>query len=421
MVEFNEIKVMGIALFAACVAWAAEMMPLAECREKAAAGDVEAQYQLGQRYEEGSGVAKNGIRAVIQYKKAAERKHRKACARLSDLYSRGEYVKKDTVLAAKYRAWAEGENDETAVAKAAGKKDAEKIDEIEVALDYLLGRNGKERDPKTGIRVLYSAAKDNPTAQRVFVKRWCTGDLDDAFGALSGEEIVNIIPWFEDAYRDGIKRAGYILGLVEYEIAKDADFSKKASGYRRAETYWMAAGKSGMAKSWYMLGRNIYCSSEKDEQCAKKLRWMNLISDTKAKDAFLQALRISPKYEDARWCLGLLYLLSDDSKCADSRKAFQIFEEFYKRDNANKFHVYYYGYAGWWVAVDAINKDLEIYKKAFSTGPQKLYYDAAMKRREQYERLVKQKEHYLKYIEQAAHMGCESAQKFIARLKSKSN
>ena len=106
MVAFNKLKVATAVILATLATWAVTEMPLEECREKAAAGDAEAQYQLGQRYEEGHDVSKNGVRAIVQYKKAAEQKHRKACARLAELYSCGEYVRKDAALAAKYRVMA---------------------------------------------------------------------------------------------------------------------------------------------------------------------------------------------------------------------------------------------------------------------------------------------------------------------------
>ena len=419
MAVFSRTGVLGVAV-CALISVFAEKMPLAECREKASAGDAEAQWQMGQRYEEGRGVAKNAIRAVIQYKKAAEQKHPKACEKLAELYSRGELVKKDAVLAAKYRALAGGENAELAAARATDAKMKSEVDEIEVALDYLLGRNGKERDPKTGIRVLYSAAKDKPTAQRVFVDKWCTGELDCAFEALSDEEFWKIEPWFLDAYNDGMRKAAYILGLFAYEKSKNGDLTQKSQGYALAERYWGVAGKAGIAKAWYMLGRKIYLAEEKDEEVASVLRKMHFLSDSKAKDAFQKALRIDPKYDDARWWLGQVCLLSSDKRCTDSQKAFTIFEEFYKLDKSDKLNVYYYGLSGWSVAVDAINKDLELYKKAYSTSPSDLYYKVAMKRQKQYEQLVNQEKHYLKYIEQAAEMGCASAKKVLENYRKKS-
>lgn len=185
MVAFNKVRLAAVAVMMAApaVLLAAEY-GLDECRAKAAAGDAEAQWQLGLRYEKGDGVRKDGMRALAQYRKAADQKHRKACAKLSDLYERGRLVKRDPVLAAKYKAWAEGGNGELAAAQVK-ELAKEKDDEIETALDYILGRNGKPKDPKAGVRLLYQQAKDNPTAQRVFVDRWSQGDLDACFFGTS--------------------------------------------------------------------------------------------------------------------------------------------------------------------------------------------------------------------------------------------
>ena len=48
-------------------------MTLEECKERAAAGDAEALWQLGQRYENGEGARKDGLKAISQYRKAADK------------------------------------------------------------------------------------------------------------------------------------------------------------------------------------------------------------------------------------------------------------------------------------------------------------------------------------------------------------
>lgn len=421
MVVSNRLAVFGL-LTCVLLSLFAEEIPLSECREKAAAGDAEALWQMGLRYEEGRGVAKNAIRAVTQYKKSAEQGHRKACEKLSELYSRGELVKKDVVLAAKYRALADGGNVELAVAKMTETQNALKVDDIEMALDYLLGRNGKERDPKTGIRVLFAAAKDRPIAQRIFVKRWCAADLDDALDVLTDDELKNVVPWFEDAYKDGITKAAYVLGLFAYEKGRIGDLTSKVLWYSKAEMYWRAAGKAGVAHAWYLLGRKIYLSEEKDDGCIKMLRNMSLLSDAKAKDAFQLALRQSPQFDEAKWQLGLIYLFSKDKRCADSQKAFKIFADFYNRKKGDKWNVYYYGYSGWAVAYDAIKRNRTIYEKAMRHEPVRgqIDYEVQMKRREECMRYLKQMDHYNEIIKQAADMGCEPAQKFVERQKKDS-
>ena len=71
---------------------AAPTMPLDECRRMAAEGDAEAQWQLGQRYEKGDGVRQDSMRAIAQYKKAADQGHKAACAKLASCYETGKLV-----------------------------------------------------------------------------------------------------------------------------------------------------------------------------------------------------------------------------------------------------------------------------------------------------------------------------------------
>ena len=406
MAGFNRLMFLVLAAFTTLPSWAAEM-PLAECREKADAGDAEAQYQLGKRYEEGAGVGKNGIRAVIQYKKAAEQKHRKACARLSELYSRGEFVKKDAVLAAKYGAMAGGENEAIAVARAKEKGNAEKMDEIEDALDWILGRNGKSKDPKIGIRMLYEAAKKKPAAKMVFVKRWQQGDLDAALSVLTEDEWELVVPWFREAFGAGLKTAGLVIGNNE----------RYRKNYLGAADYYMAAGKAGISKAWYFYGLLYWTESDEKEWGMPKY----MKSDRKARTAFEHALKQNPSCDDVRWKLGLLCLYSKDETCADSKKAFDIFSRFYAKDKADKYNVWLYGFSGYAVAYDQIERNLELYKRAFNTRPGAIDYAHQTKQMREYEELVKQKAHYVQYIRQAAQMGCEPAQKFMENYKPPSN
>lgn len=95
MVGFNKIRHAIIAfIFVAPTMLMATEFSLEECQTKAADGHAEAQWQLGQRYENGDGVKKNNMKALAQYKKAAEQRHRMACAKLADYYENGKFVKK---------------------------------------------------------------------------------------------------------------------------------------------------------------------------------------------------------------------------------------------------------------------------------------------------------------------------------------
>ena len=416
MDALNKVKIIGAVLFVAYATLAAELS-LDECQEKASSGVAEAQWQLGQRYEEGRGVRKNGFRAVVQYKKAAEQKHRKACARLAELYSSGEYVKKDAVLAAKYKAWADGENESIAVAKAENVEKVGKVDDIEVALDYLLGRNGKTKDSKGGLRILYAAGKDNPVAQQVFVRRWCKGDLDAAIDVLTDEEFELIIPWFIDGFKVGLARTGWVLGNYTYNRAKAFDGAKYVMALNEVVKYWRGAGLSGDSRAWYKLGL-LYSRDGKNEFETELLKGQGFRSDYKAKDAFERALRINQDYVDAKIELGCLYLFSRDKTVGSISKAVKTFSELYKRYTNDKWVVYYYGLSMYAEAKDAIGKNYDRYKAAmdYKYGAGRIDNNIKLKAREECEVYIAKYHKSLEHIKRAANMGCEPARKFLDKV-----
>lgn len=420
MAVFNKLNAAKVMFLATLTTWAVTEMPLEECREKAAAGDAEAQYQLGQRYEEGRGLSRNGIRAVIQYKKAAEQKHRKACKRLSELHSRGEFVKKDSAIAAKYRALASGDNAEIAIAKASEEesKSTDTVDDIEVALDWILGRNGKRKDPKIGIRMLCDAAKDRPIAKGVFIKRWMKGDLDDALEVLTDEEWTLIESWFEEAFRLGgsWKKCGLILGNKAF----------RNKHYTAAISFYQAAGRVGVPKAWYFLGCLYWTGSNKEKWGTPD----HVKSDRNAMDAFIQTLKINPRHVDAKWNLGLIYLFSDDKQCRNYKKAHDIFSELYRNGGANnKWILYDYGLSGLLITEEMISNVLKEYGRIkdphyYARG--RIDYDVVVRRTQRtkseleakHKSLLKEEKRYLQYIKQAADMGCEPAQKLVEKIQS---
>jgi TPR repeat protein len=74
--------------------------PLADLRNLVHQGDAEAQYELGRRYYDGEGVAKDTLEAVKWFRKAADQGHAFAQTGLGRCY--GEGVAKDQVEAVKW-------------------------------------------------------------------------------------------------------------------------------------------------------------------------------------------------------------------------------------------------------------------------------------------------------------------------------
>lgn len=364
----NKTFLAAAVAFAAALDVFAQTLPAEECKRLAAAGDAEALWQLGCRYEKGDGVAGNPAKALSQYRKAADKGHKEACARLAEMYEKGEIVGKDPVKAAEYRAMAAGEDPKSAVAEAEKNavRNKNKIDEIEIALDYIFGRNGKPKDAKTGIRMLYAKAKDDPTAQRVFVDRWSAGDLDGALSALDNEEWSLIIPWFRDAWNRGKKDVGLVLGYESF----------RQKNYNAAISYWKG---SGHPKSWYFVGKLYDPSVEEEDGGGPK----HMRNETLARRAYEQCLHIDSKYDDAKFSLGLIYLFPEKKENGDAKKAFNIFSYFIKQSPDNKWINYDYGVAGL-LSMDYKARDA--------------------KRKE---------DEYLSYIRKAARLGCEPAKKLL--------
>src|SRR5947209_8753494 len=80
----------------------ADQQPNGEVKAKAEAGDAESQVELGRRYDEGKGVAKDQVEAVKWYRKAAEQNYARGQNSLGACYEEGAGVAKDQVEAIKW-------------------------------------------------------------------------------------------------------------------------------------------------------------------------------------------------------------------------------------------------------------------------------------------------------------------------------
>ena len=378
---------------------------LEECREKASAGDAEAMWQLGRRYENGDGVKKDMVKAVAQYRKAANRNHPQACEKMAQLHEKGICVKKDSVLAAKYAARARGESGEIAAARAKQEKEEASVDYIEVALDLLLGRNGKEKDPAAGIRGLYEVAKDNPSAQREFVKRWDKGDLDVALGELDEEEWELVVPWFRSAWAEGFKKAGQILGNNAY----------RNKNYPDAVNYWK---KSDTAKCWYFVGQ--FYNPWVDGSNGAMVPPANMKDEREAKKAYEKCIKIDSKFELAIWMLGFIHIRSDKKAIHSFKKAESLFKRLLaiKPDEAD--YNFMYGYVGCCRIDEMYSERWEAhnrrYRFTYPPSGEKICPNLRSMKEEE-KRLRQsynfQREPYMEYVRKAAFLGSQNAKDFL--------
>ena len=402
MAGFNRFAV-ALWLLAAGFALGAGELSLEACRQGAAQGDAEAAYQLGVRYEIGDGVRRDGLRAVANFRKAADKGHREACRKLADIYESGKGVSKNPVLAAKYRAMSVGQNGETAAESAKERIAREKVDEIEVALDYVIGRNGKPRDAKTGIRLLYAAAKDKPVAQRVFVQRWEKGDLDEGLETIGADEWSLVVPWFKEQFESGKSRAsGLILGNEAY----------RSGDYDGAVRYWKTAGEAGVSKAWYFMGR-VY---DANVDAAKGGGPGRMHDEAKAVKAYENCLRIDKDYANAAFNLGLIYLYTKSAKYNSSR-AHELFGRLVKLEPKEMYFLYLYGLSGMLAEEDAFNEKWPNLKEVVQRGKETYasWREQSNLRHasQDYDTMKRNQAKFLPLIRKAADNGCEAAKKFL--------
>ena len=76
--------------------------PAESLQERAERGEPDAQYELGRRYDEGDGMARDGEKAVYWYRKAAEQNHMEAQNNLGVCYEDGVGVRQDFQEAARW-------------------------------------------------------------------------------------------------------------------------------------------------------------------------------------------------------------------------------------------------------------------------------------------------------------------------------
>src|SRR5439155_149495 len=142
--------------------------PIEEVKAKAEAGDAESQVELGRRYDEGEGVAKDQVEAVKWFRKAAEQNYAEAQFDLGGCYDEGEGVAKDQVEAVKWYRKAAEQNYATAqenlgVCYVSGEGVAEDL--VEAYKWLLLAVRQGDEDAKQIMKVLESKLTSEQIAE----------------------------------------------------------------------------------------------------------------------------------------------------------------------------------------------------------------------------------------------------------------
>lgn len=271
--------------------WGPDVSALKERAEK---GDAEAQFDLGEAYRTGNGVAKDVTEAVAWYEKTANTKRAnrfdkyanqqqinewpqtKAQFRLGMMYSDGEGVSKDIQ---KSVLWYE-------MAAAMGMAEAQH----NLAVIYHNG-NGIAKDESKAFEWFQKAA-----TQGLAEAQFALGEMYRK-GHGTARDIVRSVEWYQSAAAQGLASAQTRLGLMYSDgIGVPKDAAKAVEWYQKAATQGQTGAQINLGRS-YAVGEGV----PKDQVLA--YAWFNLaasqagndVSDMASKNRVLSERTMSAK------------------------------------------------------------------------------------------------------------------------------
>jgi uncharacterized protein len=196
-------------------------------RPLAEQGNADAQYKLGEAYDDGLGVRHNAKEAVLWYRRAAELGHAKAQNRLGFAYEKGRGISMNDAEAVKwYR-------------KAAEQGDA--IAQSNLGYMYANGRGTTKSDQEAVKWYRKAAEQGNASAQN---------DLGVAYSNGRGvpQNYEEAVKWFRYAANQGDYLAQSNLGVVYY-LGRGV-----RQNYAEAVVWFRKAAEQGYAKAQTNLG-----------------------------------------------------------------------------------------------------------------------------------------------------------------------
>ena len=210
--------------------------PIEEVKAKAEAGDASSQLELGLRYHNGEGVAKDPVEAVKWFRKAAEQNIARAQYDLGICYANGEGVAKDPVEAVKWYRKAAEQNYARAHSN--------------LGICYYKGE-GVAKDLAEAVKWFRKAAEQN----------LADAQLRLGFLYYKGEGVakdpVEAVKWFRKAAEQNFADAQLRLGncyQAGMGVAKDQ--VEAAKWYRKAAEQNLAEAQSNLGFC-YMMGEGV--------------------------------------------------------------------------------------------------------------------------------------------------------------------
>jgi hypothetical protein len=190
-----------------------DQKPIEAIKAKAEAGDAEAQFQLGRRYDHGEGVAKDFVEAVKWYRKAAEQNHPRAQYNLAICYGVGDGVPKDPGEAVKWYRKAAEQNFADAQNNLGG--------------CYEEGE-GVAKDLVEAAKWYRKAAEQNDALAQM--------NLGRCYATVGGvtKDVVEAYKWFLLASAQGEERSKELMPLLEKQMSPDQlDEARKRAWTKR--------------------------------------------------------------------------------------------------------------------------------------------------------------------------------------------
>lgn len=236
----------------------ADAFKFEEVSQRAAAGDVEAMFDVGRAYYTGQGAARDFAKAAGYFRTAAEAGHAKAQTNLGSLYVEGRGVEKDIAKGVEWFRKAAAQGDSNAMLNlgwmafeglGANPDPATGLEWYRKAADaglaeaqlrlgdlYYWGRKGVEKDLPVAARLLEKAARQGiATAQNTFGVMLETGE-----GANKDPQMA--VRFFRAAAEQGDARGQMNLGRMFADaIGVEQDYE--------AACYWFALSIAGREPS----------------------------------------------------------------------------------------------------------------------------------------------------------------------------
>ncbi|KAF9970485.1 hypothetical protein BGZ73_006797 [Actinomortierella ambigua] len=219
-----------------------------ECYTEAAnQGNANAQFHLGQMYEDGRGVRQNFVEAVKWYSKAANQGHPRGQSSLGFMYSKGRGVEQNDALAIEW------------YTKAA--KQGDPRGQYNLGVRYETGQ-GVRWDDGEALR-LYTLSANQGFAGA----QYALGDMYFR-GEVIRQNYTVAVMWYTRAAEQGFARAQLVLGEM-YFFGTDV-----GQNYVEAVKWFTKAATQGDPDAQFMLGTMYEYGQGAEQNDAEAIKWL---------------------------------------------------------------------------------------------------------------------------------------------------